>query len=125
MKKLLVVVLALACTAEARREPPSQVLNQATIVEVPEVVPQAIRPPEDNQVIRDAIVHVTPDLPSLGLRLRPMKVRTKNLDEYEKDSCNTVTVMKIPGGEWVVYAVYKNYGSFWKLSGISSKIYQR
>jgi hypothetical protein len=83
--------------------------------------------PPDGQLLRDAAGAVSPaEIRALGSSgFKKLRVVSKEVDEYEKDECNTIVEGKIvPYGPKIkVFGRYTKKGSFWKLVDQQAKGY--
>ncbi len=73
--------------------------------------------PPDGQILRDAGNSVSIEERRYGNMgpLKIVRIRSKHVDQYERDECNTVTEGRIEGMKVLIFAVYSRMDGFWKL----------
>lgn len=111
-----------AAPAAARNDsPPTKAATQ------PDANGQGADTPPDGQLLRDAAgavpVSTLRDLGASGFR--KLRVISKEIDQYERDECNTVVEGRIApyGTKILVFGRYSKAGTFWKLVGQEAKGY--
>jgi len=115
--------VAIAAQSAARNESPAT----KAAAQPDATTSQGVSTPPDGQLLRDAAGAVSDStLRDLGASgFRKLRVVSKEIDQYERDECNTVVEGRIVpyGPKILVFGRYSKAGTFWKLVGQEAKGY--